>query len=136
MGSALALPGECGRSRRWSGLGPHGSFDNSLLCYNETSNDSDYDGHFRTRASHPDGRRIEWEIEAPDGKNVKLRIDGADYDLPKGSLFLVTTKTGHTQVWQLNKELPDAGHDMENCEAFAKRDPDVMKFIAEAANPK
>ncbi len=67
---------------------------------------------------------------------MKVSIDGAKYDLSKGSLFLMKTKGGETQVRQLRTDVPDAGPGLESFEAFAESDPDVRKFVDEASNPR
>ena len=110
-----------------------------MICvdfnYDETGSGSDYQHHMQ--ASHPDGRKIDWQIDFPEGKKVTLSIDGKGYDLSKGSLFLVTTKGGKTQVRQLNTTLPEGGHDPQGAYiSFAETDPDVVKFVADAAISK
>ncbi|MCX7044417.1 MAG: hypothetical protein NTX50_02885 [Candidatus Sumerlaeota bacterium] len=50
-------------------------------------------------------REFGWQVETKDGRTAKFTLDGKDYDLTKGALFLVKTKAGGTQVQQLNHDL-------------------------------
>jgi hypothetical protein len=40
-------------------------------------------------ASSKDGRRFDWQLETSDGRTVKCLVDGKEYDLAQGTLFLV-----------------------------------------------
>ncbi len=102
--------------------------------YDETT--TERDATIKTVASHWDGRRIEWQLAVTDGNFTKLRINDSDYDPTKGTLFLVSTNGGTIQIRQLRAPLPEPGVELETCEAFAKSDPDVAKFIAATAKPK
>ena len=76
-----------------------------------------------------DGRRLDWQLETPDGSSIKVRLDGKEYDASKGNLFLVKTKGGKTEVEQLTKDLPAAQADEKGVEAFARKDAAVSKFL-------
>lgn len=82
--------------------------------------------------STPDGRRFEWQMETTNGQNIKGRLDGNEYDLAKGSLFLVKTKGGKTEVEQLVRDLSAVQPNSENCKEYARNDAAVSKFL----NPK
>ena len=101
--------------------------------YNETTTDNS--GEVKTVAAHPDGRKVEWRLAFADGKFTTLRINDVDYDPAKGTLFLVKTRGG-TQVQQVSAELPVPGVDLETMLPFAKSNPDVAQFIAEASKPQ
>jgi len=92
--------------------------------------------HQRGYAIASDGRRVEWQLETTDGKRATFRMQGQQYDLAKGRLFLVTTRGEGVQVEQLNRDLSTINPTVEGCEAFARRDPDVSRFIREATEAK
>jgi hypothetical protein len=83
-------------------------------------------------ASASDGRRVDWRLETVDGKTAIFSIDGEPYDLSQGPLFLVRTKGGDVRVGQLERDLTALRPTNESCEAFAKVDPDVTRFVHEA----
>jgi hypothetical protein len=77
-----------------------------------------------------DGRRLEWSMETSDGRTVKCRLDGKEYDLAKGTLFLVRTKGGKTEAEQLSTDLSAVQTDAKSLEDFARKDAAVSKFLA------
>ena len=84
--------------------------------------------------SSPDGRRFEWQMETTDGRNIQFRLDGKEYDLSKGTLFLVKTKGGKTEVEQLSRDLSAVSPDANGCKDFAQKDPAVSQFLGAGAN--
>jgi len=86
--------------------------------------------------SSADGSRIEWKWKAPKEKGEDFRINGTPYDLANGTLFLVSTKGGQVQVMQLDVDLSKVQSDRQGFEAFAKNQPKVAQFIAEASGQK
>jgi len=76
-----------------------------------------------------DGRRFEWSLETVDGRTVKCHLDGKEYDLGKGTLFLVKTKGGKTEVEQLTKDLSAVQPAAPSLEEFAGKDAVVGKFL-------
>jgi hypothetical protein len=80
--------------------------------------------------SSGDGRRFEWLMETADGRSVKCRLGGKDYDLGKGTLFLVKTKGGKTEVEQLSIDVSAVQTDAKSLEDFARKDAAVSKFLA------
>lgn len=87
-------------------------------------------------ASASDGRRVDWWLETTDGQTATFSMNGQQYDLSRGGLFLVTTKGAGIQVRQLNRDLSAIPPTVEGCETFAQSDPDVSSFIREASKLK
>jgi hypothetical protein len=48
-----------------------------------------------------DGRKIAWSCTAPDGTSGTVIIDGQQFDLAKGAVFLVSARENKTKVEQL-----------------------------------
>jgi hypothetical protein len=80
-------------------------------------------------ASSKDGRRFDWQLETTDGRSVRGRVDGKEYDLAKGALFLVKTKGGKTEVEQRRRDLSAVQPELESCRAFVRKDPAVSKLL-------
>jgi hypothetical protein len=85
-------------------------------------------------ASSVDGRRVDWQLETTDGRSVKCHLDGQEYDLAKGPLFLVKTKGGKTEVEQLSRDLSAVQPDFESCKGFVRKDPAVSRFLGTGAD--
>jgi hypothetical protein len=86
--------------------------------------------------SSADGRRIDWEWDAPKEKGGDFQINGTSYDLANGTLFLVSTKGGKVRITQLDVDLSRVKPGKEGFEVFAKTEPKVAQFIAEASAQK
>ena len=81
-------------------------------------------------SSAKDGRRLEWRLESHDGGGVECRINGKEYDLEKGKLFLVTGAS--MTVEQLQRDLSTVEPQAESCKSFVRHDPDVSKLLGKA----
>lgn len=87
-------------------------------------------------ARSADGRTFEWEIETTDGKTGQARIGGTSYDLAAGTLFIVTTSGGRTEVRKLDRDLSSVPLDHDGILAYADSDPDLAAFMsAEPRSP-
>jgi len=80
--------------------------------------------------SSTDGkRRLDWQTERTEGWNVKVRLNGKEYDVSKGAVFLVKTEGEKTEVEQLAKDLSALQADPKSVEEFARKDAAVSKFL-------
>ena len=94
-------------------------------------------GQLQTRPGYlhaRDGRKIAWSLSTQDGKSGKVVIDGQEFDLDQGALFLVSAKDKPTRVEQLKVD-PSQLQAMA-VEPFldqlleqAKGDPQIAKFL-------
>jgi hypothetical protein len=80
-------------------------------------------------ARSADGRSLEWELQTTDGRTGQLEIGGGRYEVAGGSLFLVTTRGGKTEVRQLDRDLSAVPLDNEGILAFAANDSDLAAFL-------
>jgi hypothetical protein len=87
-------------------------------------------------AESQDGRRLDWELQTSDGMTAQFEIDNTSYDLLDGALFIITTQGGETDVRQLERDLSDVQTNHESCLAFARSDPDLVKFIGDTPVPQ
>ena len=88
-------------------------------------------GASRGQLHTKDGREIVWSCSTPDGQSGNVVIDGQEFDLTQGALFLISTKDKPTRVEQL---AIDAGQLQEgsNTDKFpelAKADPRIAAFL-------
>jgi hypothetical protein len=72
---------------------------------------------------------LEWQLETTDGSSVKVRLGGKEHDATKGSLFLVKTTGGKTEVEQLAQDLSAVQPDAKSIQEFARKDAVVSKFL-------
>jgi len=84
--------------------------------------------------SGKDGRRVEWELESKDGRSVDCRLNGKNYDLKNGALFVVTGPK--MQVEQISRDLSGVQADVESCKSFVHHDPAVSKLLEEVKPAK
>jgi hypothetical protein len=83
----------------------------------------------RGAAHAADGRSLAWEVQTRDGRAGEAQIGGDRYDLAAGTLFLVTTQGGTTEVRQLSRDLSAVPLDHDGILAFAWTDPDLAAFL-------
>ncbi len=84
------------------------------------------------QAESPDGRSYSYQVETEDGVTAKFTIDGREFDLSQGTLFLVKTRGSETVVQQISRDLPEISS-TDADEAFremAHSDPDVAALIS------
>jgi hypothetical protein len=83
--------------------------------------------YYHGSSRHATGLKIEWQCDSPDGLTGSMKINGANYDLAKGRVFLVTVKVGGTQVRQLERDLSKVR--AEDTNAYSIADAEIAKFI-------
>jgi len=79
----------------------------------------------------PDGRSIEWSCNSPDGFRGTVSIDGQEFDLTKGALFLVSTNGDKNKIEQLPVDLSKLqGSDVaQTLEALSEGEPKIAEFL-------
>ena len=83
-----------------------------------------------------DGREVAWACRTRDGRTGKAKIDGVEYDLKKGCVFLVSMQDKKTTVRQLVKDVAGIasgpqrfGGVDEALGKLAKDDEAIAKFL-------
>jgi hypothetical protein len=87
-------------------------------------------------ATSPDTGGYECQIETTDGKSAVCRINGNDYDLSEGTLFVVKAQGEQVEVHQLKRELTTIPFDAENCREPIQRDAEIRKLLGLGDLPK
>lgn len=79
-----------------------------------------------------DGRKVEWRCTTSDGKTGTVTLNGKDYKLAEGSLFLVATKG--ERVAQLKRDLTSVKTDGDAATVFegvVKGDEEIGRFFGD-----
>jgi hypothetical protein len=108
----------------------------SFVVWSDLSNGADGHGSASTPgasyegAHHAnDGRRVVFRAETADGKSGSITIAGTDYDLAKGSLFLVAGHDDPPRVVQVAFDLSGFPR-QDNLTEFAKSTASIRDFFA------
>jgi hypothetical protein len=107
-----------------------------------------YDGNagFGTEAGSSTNGRIEWHstVKAGDGRAVQLKagttdgkawtvtVNGKEYGLDDGALFLVQTRGASAKVTQVKQDLSALLPTSETWQRLAKESPEVKEFLTQA----
>ena len=93
--------------------------------------------HYSGTVASQDARKIEINAYTTDGKTGDVTIDGQKFDLANGSLFLVKTADGETQVQQSTLKVPkpkeeahgDSTGPSEKLRDFGKSNEQIREFF-------
>jgi hypothetical protein len=85
-----------------------------------------------------DGRKIAWSCTTQDGTSGTVTIDGQQFDLAKGAVFLVSAKENKTTVQQLPVDMSklQGGLVQDKLPALADTEPRIAAFFKEARADK
>jgi hypothetical protein len=74
-----------------------------------------------------------WQIGSKDGKSGNFRLNGKEYDLAKGALFVIKANGNEIEVHQFDRDLSAIPHDANKCREHLEKDAEVQKILAVAA---
>src|SRR5262249_61656286 len=77
-----------------------------------------------------DGRTVDWWCQTSDGMTGQVRINGQQFNLEDGALFLVSTRGGQVQIEQHKRYLLEMAPEDKNLKRFTKEDPEVKRFLS------
>ena len=85
-----------------------------------------------------DGRKIAWSCPTQDGTSGTVTIDGQQFDLAKGAVFLISAKEKKTKVDQLTVDMSklQGGAVQEKLRGLADTEPRIAAFITQARGDK
>jgi hypothetical protein len=85
-----------------------------------------------------DGRNIAWSCTTKDGTGGTVTIDGQEFDLAEGGVFLVRAKGGKTKVEQLSADMSrlQGGSVQEKLKGLADTEPRIAAFFKEVHGGK
>ena len=83
-----------------------------------------------------DGSRVEFSYATGDGETGRVSVDGVDFDLAKGNVFLVRADDGGSRVRQLRRDLGHLRLDPEYFKSLARSDAEISAFFTETRTPE
>ena len=81
-------------------------------------------------AASPDTGGFKCQLETKDGKSAICRINGKDYDLSRGALFVIKAKGEQVEVHQLKRDLTKIPFDSGDCRKPIESDAEIRKLLA------
>lgn len=78
----------------------------------------------------PGSAQYRWKLETTDGKSASLTIDGKDFDLSAGTVFVLKAKGNDIEIHQLQRELSTIPFDAEGCKEHLQKDAEISKILA------
>ena len=111
--------------------------DNITKGHQSSGSGSTKDPVYRQKGSaeSKEGYRYEWKLETADGRSAEVEIDGNDYDIEKGVVFLITVTEKETIVDQIDLDLSKLSG-VEDCRAFIKANREILRLEANIAVEK
>jgi hypothetical protein len=83
-----------------------------------------------------DGRAVKFKGITTEGKPQTVTVNGKEYSLEDGALFLVRTRGGRVRVTQVKRDLSDLPPTSATWDQLAKESPQVKAFLAKAGRGK
>src|SRR4051794_9936001 len=83
-----------------------------------------------------DGRRVEFSYAIEADGTGRVTVDGVDYDLAKGNVFLVRAEGGGSRVKQLRRDLGHLRLDPEYFKSLGRSDAEISAFFTGTQTPK
>ena len=82
-----------------------------------------------TVSAGPETGGYRCRIETKDGKSATCRINGKEYDLSKGTLFVIKAKGEQVEVHQLKRDLTAIPFDADGCREPLQKDAEIRKVL-------
>lgn len=87
-------------------------------------------------AEDRNGRSLEWQIHTTDGMDAEMWINGDEYYLADGKLFLIDYQDGAVHIVQFQRDLSNLMANHESITAFIPTDQDVSNFVESVRSSK
>ena len=78
------------------------------------------------KAQTKTGAGYDWEIATTDGRTADIKINGADYDIAQGAVFVVEVNGEECKIQQLDLDLSGIS-DVEDCKKFIEANTDKLQ---------
>jgi len=93
-----------------------------------SSSSSDPLSHSKGYAGKEGAPNYKWTCDAND-TSATFKIDGTEYDLANGALFVVKAKDGKIEVHQLKRDLSAILYEAEGCRQAIEKDVEIQKLL-------
>jgi len=90
----------------------------------------------KVTAGSPEAGGYECQIDTTDGKSARCSINGKEYDLSKGTLFVIKAKGEQAEVNQLKRDLTTIPFDAQGCREPLQKDAEIRKLLGLSDLPK
>ena len=80
-------------------------------------------------AGPPDAGGYKCVLETKDGKLANCHINGKEYDLSNGTLFVIKDKGEQVEVHQLKRDLTKIPFDANDCRDPIQKDAEIRKLL-------
>jgi len=100
------------------------------------SGSTDNPVHTATVSAGPETGGYKCQIETKDGKSATCRINGKEYDLSKGTLFVIKAKGEQVEVHQLKRDLTAIPFDADGCREPLQKDAEIRNLLELGELPK
>ncbi len=87
-------------------------------------------------AGAPDSGGYNCQLETTDGKSANCRINGKEFDLSNGTLFVIKAKGDQVEVHQLMRDLTKIPFDATGCRDPIEKDIEIRKLLGLGDMPK
>lgn len=81
------------------------------------------------RAEGTNGRTLKWQIHTTDGVSAEMRINGNEFNLADGTLFLIDHQDGTAHVVQRQRDLSNLAANHQSITAFTPTDQEVANYV-------
>jgi hypothetical protein len=78
-----------------------------------------------------DGRTVQWRASTKDGKSGTVTLNGKDYRLEEGAVFLVRTADGPARITQVKQDLSGLKPGLATWDRLRKENTEVNEFVDE-----
>jgi hypothetical protein len=109
-----------------------------LAVDGSSGGDSSNGANARGQIYAVDGRKIPWSCTTQDGTSGAVAVDGQQFDLAKGAVFLVSAKEKKTTVQQLTVDIPklQGGRVEDKLQSLEDTEPRIADFFKKARGNK
>jgi hypothetical protein len=87
-------------------------------------------------AGDPESGGYKCQLETTDGKSANCRINGKEYDLSKGTLFVIKANGKQVEVHQLKRDLTTIPFDADGYREPLQKDTEIRKLLGLSELPK
>lgn len=74
-------------------------------------------------------RGYQWTVETTNGISATIKIEGTEYDVANGTVFVVNAENGKIEVHQLKRDMMRIPFESEGCRRVLQDDSEVQEIL-------